>query len=95
MTDFNPTSSVDINAIEDKMRMASLDQHRGYAQNTFGEVQQHRNNEPMPKSEATGYQVLKEPLWNKGELTTKLHDSSIPCPRASVCLAYPSTYTPE
>uniref|UniRef100_L2GEC8 Nadp-dependent malic enzyme n=4 Tax=Colletotrichum gloeosporioides species complex TaxID=2707338 RepID=L2GEC8_COLFN len=66
MTDFNPMSSVDINAIEEKMRMASLDQHRGYAQNTFGEVQQYRNNEPLPRSQAVGYQVLKEPLWNKG-----------------------------
>nr|XP_036579214.1 malic enzyme [Colletotrichum truncatum]KAF6786700.1 malic enzyme [Colletotrichum truncatum] len=66
MTDFNPMSSTDINAIEEKMRMASLDQHRGYAQNTFGEVQQYRNTEPIPKSQATGYQVLKEPLWNKG-----------------------------
>ncbi|KAF0326155.1 malic enzyme [Colletotrichum asianum] len=67
MTDFNPMSSVDINAIEEKMRMASLDQHRGYAQNTFGEVQQYRNNEPLPRSQAVGYQVLKEPLWNKGQ----------------------------
>lgn len=67
MTGFNPISSVDINAIEEKMRMASLDQHRGYAQNTFGEVQQYRTTEPVSKSQATGYQVLKEPLWNKGE----------------------------
>ncbi|KAF6836792.1 malic enzyme [Colletotrichum musicola] len=65
MTDFNPMSSVDVTAIEEKMRMASLDQHRGYAQNTFGEVQQFRTAEPVTKSQAVGYQVLKEPLWNK------------------------------
>ncbi|KDN65075.1 putative malic enzyme [Colletotrichum sublineola] len=68
MTDFNPMSAVDISAIEEKMRMAALDQHRGYAQNTFGEVQQYRTTEYVPKNQATAYQVLTEPLWNKGEL---------------------------
>lgn len=68
MTDFNPMSSVDISVIEDKMRMASLDQHRGYSQNTFGEVQQYRNTEYVPKTQATAFQILREPLWNKGEL---------------------------
>ncbi|WDK12435.1 malic enzyme [Colletotrichum graminicola] len=66
MTDFNPMSAVDISAIEEKMRMAALDQHRGYAQNTFGEVQQYRTTEYVPKTQATAYQVLSEPLWNKG-----------------------------
>ncbi|KAG7144874.1 hypothetical protein HYQ46_006383 [Verticillium longisporum] len=33
-------NSVDINAIEEKMKAAALDQHRGYAQNHYGEVQQ-------------------------------------------------------
>ncbi|OHF02840.1 malic enzyme [Colletotrichum orchidophilum] len=66
MTDFNPMSSVDISVIEDKMRMASLDQHRGYSQNTFGEVQQYRNTEYVPKTQATAFQILREPLWNKG-----------------------------
>ncbi|KXH55701.1 malic enzyme [Colletotrichum salicis] len=70
MTDFNPMSSVDISVIEDKMRMASLDQHRGYSQNTFGEVQQYRNTEYVPKTQATAFQILREPLWNKGELIT-------------------------
>ncbi|OBR11799.1 Malic enzyme [Colletotrichum higginsianum IMI 349063] len=68
MTDFNPMSSVDINAIEEKMRMASLDQHRGYSQNTFGEVQQYRTTEYVPKTQATAYQILREPLWNKASL---------------------------
>lgn len=69
MTDLNPMSSVNIAAIEDKMRTASLDQHRGYAQNHYGEVQQYRTTEYVPKSSACGYQVLREPVWNKGMLS--------------------------
>ncbi|ORY71249.1 NADP-dependent malic enzyme [Pseudomassariella vexata] len=59
-------SSVDIAAIEQQMKMASLDGLRGYAQNHYGEVQQYRKTEYVPKSSACGYQVLREPLWNKG-----------------------------
>lgn len=66
MTDYNPMSSVDISAIAEKMKAASLDQHRGYAQSRYGEVQQYRNTEYVPKSSACGYQVLREPTWNKG-----------------------------
>ncbi|KAG7108996.1 NADP-dependent malic enzyme like protein [Verticillium longisporum] len=66
MTDFNPMNSVDINAIEEKMKAAALDQHRGYAQNHYGEVQQYRSTDYVPKSSACGYQVLREPAWNKG-----------------------------
>ncbi|KAH6689622.1 NADP-dependent malic enzyme [Plectosphaerella plurivora] len=59
-------SSVDVTAIEDKMKAAALDQHRGYASSTFGEVQQPRETTPLPEDVACGYQVLREPLWNKG-----------------------------
>ena len=59
-------SSVDIIAIEQAMKMASLDQLRGYAQNTYGEVLQHKTTEYITKNDAAGYQVLREPLWNKG-----------------------------
>ncbi|KAM0335682.1 hypothetical protein ACHAQA_000731 [Verticillium albo-atrum] len=59
-------NSVDISAIEDKMKAAALDQHRGYAQNHYGEVQQYRSTDYVPKSSACGYQVLREPSWNKG-----------------------------
>ncbi len=48
------------------MKMASLDQLRGYAQNHYGEVQQYRATEYIPEAQAGGYQVLREPLWNKG-----------------------------
>lgn len=63
---FNPMSSVNIAAIEAQMKMAALDGLRGYAQNHYGEVQQYRSTDYVPKSSAGGYQVLREPLWNKG-----------------------------
>jgi malate dehydrogenase (oxaloacetate-decarboxylating)(NADP+) len=66
MTDLNPLNSVDVFAIEEAMRAASLDQHRGYAQNHYNEVKQDRNTEYMPQSQAAGYQILNEALWNKG-----------------------------
>ncbi|CAJ2508075.1 Uu.00g092610.m01.CDS01 [Anthostomella pinea] len=59
-------SSVDISAIEEHMKMASLDGLRGYAQDHYGEVQQYRTTDYVPKSAAGGFQVLREPLWNKG-----------------------------
>ena len=46
--------------------MASLDQLRGYAQNHFGEVRQVSDTDYVQKTQAAGYQVLREPLWNKG-----------------------------
>ncbi|KAI0119438.1 NADP-dependent malic enzyme [Daldinia grandis] len=62
----NPMSSVDISAIEEQMKMAALDGLRGYAQNHYGEVQQYRSTDYVPQSAAGGYQILREPLWNKG-----------------------------
>ena len=67
MTDFNPLQSVDLTQIEEQMKMAQLDQHRGYAQNTCGEVTQHRKTEYVHPSQAAGTQILREPLWNKGK----------------------------
>ena len=67
MTDLlHPMSAVDIGAIEEKMKMAQLDQLRGYAQNHYGQVTQFRTTDYVPESQASGYQVLREPLWNKG-----------------------------
>lgn len=68
LTLFNPMSTVDVSAIEEAMKMATLDQHRGYVKDTYGEVQQERNTEYLAKSQAAGYQVIREPLWNKGML---------------------------
>ncbi len=64
----NPMSSVDISAIEEAMRMASLDTLRGYAQNRVSnEVRQYATTEYLSQTQALGYQVLSEPMWNKGE----------------------------
>jgi hypothetical protein len=68
MTDLNPMSTVDISVIEERMKMSQLDQLRGYAQNHYGEVHQYKSTEYVPQSQAAGYQILREPLWNKGEL---------------------------
>ncbi|KAH6611138.1 malic enzyme [Trichoderma cornu-damae] len=66
LTDFNPMSSVDVTAIEEAMKLASLDQHRGYAQDHYTEVKQDHETQYLQESEASAYQVLREPLWNKG-----------------------------
>jgi len=68
MTDLNPMSAVDVQAIEAKMKMASLDQLRGYAQHHYGEVKQYTSTEYIPQSKAAGYQILREPTWNRGTL---------------------------
>jgi hypothetical protein len=60
-------SSVDIVAIEEAMKMASLDVLRGYAQNHYAEVHQYATTEYINQNQALGYQVLSEPMWNKGE----------------------------
>jgi malate dehydrogenase (oxaloacetate-decarboxylating)(NADP+) len=60
-------SSVDITAIEEAMRMANLDTLRGYSQNRYGEVRQYATTEYISQSQALGYQMLSEPMWNKGE----------------------------
>ncbi|GAB1315027.1 hypothetical protein MFIFM68171_05237 [Madurella fahalii] len=62
----NPMSSVDIATIEEAMRMANLDTLRGYAQNHYGEVHQYATTEYISQNQALGYQVLNEPMWNKG-----------------------------
>ena len=60
-------SSVDIASIEEAMKMATLDTLKGYAQNHYGEVKQYGETEYISQNQAAGYQVLREPLWNKGE----------------------------
>lgn len=61
-------STVDVFAIEEAMKMAALDQHRGYAKDTYGQVKQERETEYVAESQAAGYQIIREPLWNKGML---------------------------
>lgn len=60
-------SNVDLSAIEEKIKMASLDQHRGYAQNHSAEIKQERATEYLSEDQAAGYQIVREPFWNKGE----------------------------
>ncbi|SPQ21073.1 f586ee60-60b1-435b-adca-0f402d57409d [Thermothielavioides terrestris] len=59
-------SSVDIATIEEAMRLANLDTLRGYAQNHYAEVHQYATTEYISQSQALGYQILNEPMWNKG-----------------------------
>ena len=59
-------AAVDIEAIEASMKMAALDGLRGYSDGNYGVVKQYRETEYVPKSSACGYQVLREPSWNKG-----------------------------
>jgi len=63
---FNPLAAVDIQQVEAAMRMAQLDSLRGYAQDHYGSVQQQQCTDYVPKDSACGYQVIREPQWNKG-----------------------------
>ena len=66
LASYNPMSSVDIAAIEEAMKTAALDQHRGYAKDSYGEIQQANHTEYVSKTNAAGYQIIREPLWNRG-----------------------------
>jgi len=48
------------------MRMANLDTLRGYNQTNYGEVHQDATTEYISQNQALGYQILDNPLWNKG-----------------------------
>ncbi|KAI3575267.1 hypothetical protein IWW34DRAFT_93898 [Fusarium oxysporum f. sp. albedinis] len=67
LTDSNPMSPVDLTKIEQEIKMAALDQHRGYVQDHYAEVKQDRTPEYVDESNAAGYQIVREPLWNKGK----------------------------
>lgn len=67
VSSLNPMSSVDLSAIQESLKMASLDHHRGYAQSHYTEVKQEQMTEYVPPHKAGGYQVLREAHWNKGE----------------------------
>lgn len=59
-------ASVDTNAIEAAMKMSSLDVLKGYSQDSFGVINQYRETDYVPQHKAGGYQVIREPAWNKG-----------------------------
>ena len=60
-------SSVDLSKIEEQIKMAALDQHRGYVQDHYAEVKQERTPEYVVETNAAGYQIVREPHWNKGK----------------------------
>ncbi|RKU41940.1 hypothetical protein DL546_004518 [Coniochaeta pulveracea] len=62
----NPLSTVNVATIAEQLKMANLDTLRGYAQHHYGEVKQGQATQYVPHHQAAGYQVLREPLWNKG-----------------------------
>ncbi|QSZ31493.1 hypothetical protein DSL72_001060 [Monilinia vaccinii-corymbosi] len=62
----NPISSIDIAAIEAAMKQSSLDHLKGYQQDRYGTVKQAGETEYIDEDSARGYQVLREPAWNKG-----------------------------
>lgn len=59
-------AAVDIEALDAQMKIAALDGLKGYAQDKYPVVKQYRTTDYVPKSAAGGYQVLREPAWNKG-----------------------------
>lgn len=65
-------AGVDVEAIEDQMRIAALDGLKGYAQDHYGTVEQNQQTEYITKDMAAGYQILREPAWNKGELDIRM-----------------------
>lgn len=60
--------SVDTSALEAQMKMAALDGLRGYSQDHYAVVKQYRTTDYVPKNQAGGYQVIREPAWNKGKI---------------------------
>jgi len=56
----------DTTALENSFKAASLDTMRGYSQNAYAVVQQTHDTESIPRPRARGYQLLREPAWNKG-----------------------------
>ncbi|KAM3556107.1 hypothetical protein MY1884_005246 [Beauveria asiatica] len=66
LTQRNTMSAVDISAIQEAMKMTALDQHRGYTQDRFAEVKQTQPTQYLSEAAAAGYQIIREPHWNKG-----------------------------
>jgi len=62
-------AAVDIDAIEAQMKMAALDTLKGYSAEHYGIVKQYRETDYIAERNAGGYQVLREPAWNKGTYT--------------------------
>lgn len=73
-------SSVDIQALEERMKAQQLDQLRGYRQDTYSEVKQTRENvyvTDVAREQAIGQQILREPMFNKGKKKKTLDDQPV------------------
>lgn len=57
---------VDTSGLQKQMQLASLDNLRGYSQDHYSTITQTQQTEYVPEYQAKGYQVLREPAWNKG-----------------------------
>jgi hypothetical protein len=64
------TALGDTTALESSFKAASLDTMRGYSQNAYAVVEQTHETEIIPRPRARGYQLLREPAWNKGWAST-------------------------
>jgi len=66
----------DTTALENSFKAASLDTMRGYSQNAYAVVQQTHETESIPRPRARGYQLLREPAWNKGwaSIVVSIHE---------------------
>lgn len=77
----NPMSTVDIQALEEAMKAAQLDQLRGYRKDTYAEVKQSRENvyvTDVAQHQAVGPQILREPMFNKGNYFAQLEPPKMP-----------------
>lgn len=66
-TGVNTDSMGDTTSLENSFKIASFDTIRSYAQNYYAVAEQPHETEDIPRPSARGYQLLREPSWNKGE----------------------------
>ncbi|KAG6041237.1 hypothetical protein E4U41_005520 [Claviceps citrina] len=68
LSDLNPmpTTGKNVFAMGDAVGTGVVDQRRGYATDAYAEARQDGASEHVAKSQAAGYQLIREPLWNKG-----------------------------
>ncbi|ATZ51815.1 hypothetical protein BCIN_07g03830 [Botrytis cinerea B05.10] len=81
-TAMNPIGGIDIAAIEAAMKQSSLDHLKGYSQTNYPTVTQSNDTEYISQESAQGYQVLREPAWNKGTFSSSL-SLAFPTPQIS------------
>lgn len=83
-------SSVDLSKIEEQIKMTALDQHRGYVQDHYAEIQQDRPTQYIDETNAAGYQIVREPLWNKGKLPRSFDQHLLSTSPWCCCMVLPT-----